>query len=289
MVIRLAGFFLESPVINDAGIKLTKEFEDFREYAYPDPASELYRETVGMKLGWGKRPAREILAALPAEFQSYKATPWTVGFGFTRGVDIDSRMSRYQASTRLIDELEECASSVAGLCQVVPNENQLAAMSDLAFNIGISRFKGSTVLRAHNSGDFAAAARAFSLWNKAGGRVLVGLERRRKAEAVLYLTPVKVEAPVNPVGVVDHPEPEMPQTVDEERPMTASRINQAGTVAGGTAALATVAETAHTLTDIRSSALGLGDWLLPILLLLIAGLCGYIVWQRVLQRRGGWA
>ena len=289
MVIRLAGFFLESPVINDAGIKLTKEFEDFREYAYPDPASELYRETVGMKLGWGKRPAREILASLPAEYSSLKATPWTAGFGFTRNVDENTRMSRYAASTRLIDELNEYASSVAGLCQVVPNENQLAGMTVLAFNIGIAKFKRSTVLRAHNSGDFAAAARAFSLWNKAGGKVLAGLERRRKAEAVLYLTPVKVEAPVNAMGVMEHPEPEMPQTVDEERPMTASRINQAGTVAGGTAALATVAETARTMTDIKSSALGLGDWLLPILLLLVVGMCGYIVWQRVLQRRGGWA
>lgn len=276
-------------MINDAGIKLTKEFEDFREFAYPDPASELYQKAVGMRLGWGKRPAREILASLPAEYSSFKATPWTVGFGFTRGVDIDSRMSRYAASTRLIEELEECASSVAGLCQVVPNENQLAAMSDLAFNIGISRFRGSTVLRAHNAGDFAAASRAFSLWNKAGGKVLAGLERRRKAEAVLYLTPIKTEAPVNPVGLMEHPEPEMPQTIDAERPMTSSRINQASTVAGGTAALATVAETARTVTDIRYSALSLGDWLLPILLLLIVGLCGYIVWQRVLQRRGGWA
>ena len=276
-------------MINDAGIKLAKEFEDFREFAYPDPASELYRETVGMKLGWGRRPAREILAGLPAEYQALQAKPWTVGFGFTRNVDMDTRMSRYAASTRLIDELEEFASAVAGLCSVVPNENQLAAMTDLAYNVGVSAFKRSTVLRAHNGGDFTAAARAFSLWNKAGGKVLAGLERRRKAEAVLYLTPVQVEAPVNAVGVMEHPEPEMPQTVDAERPLTSSRIGQASTIAGGTAALATVAETARTVTEIRQSALGLGDWLLPILLLLVVGLCGYIVWQRILQRRGGWA
>ena len=68
-----------------------------------------------------------------------------------------------------------------------------------------------------------------------------------------------------------------------------SPINRAGVVAGGTAAVATVSETARTLADVKSSTQSLGDWLLPVLLLCVVGLCAYVVWQRVSQRRGGWA
>jgi lysozyme len=81
----------------------------------------------------------------------------------------------------------------------------------------------------------------------------------------------------------------LPQQVDPERPMAASTINRAGVVAGGTAAVATVAETARTVADVKYSAQALGDWLVPILLLAVVGLCGYIVWERVKQRKGGWA
>ena len=50
------------------------------------------------------------------------------------------------------------------------------------------------------------------------------------------------------------------------------------------------AETARTLADVKSSSDALGpEWLLPLLLAVVAGLCGYIVWQRLRQRKGGWA
>lgn len=133
---------------------------------------------------------------------------------------------------------------------------------------------GSSVIKAHNRGDHQAAARAFSLWNKAGGKVWPGLTRRRAAEAALYLSGEPVE---------------MPQAVEPERPMTASTINRAGVVAGGTAAVATVAETARTVADVKYSAQSLGDWLVPVLLLAVVGLCAYIVWERVKVRREGWS
>lgn len=56
----------------------------------------------------------------------------------------------------------------------------------LAYNIGLSALARSTVLRLHRAGDYAGAAKAFAMWNKAGGRVLAGLTRRRAAEAELY-------------------------------------------------------------------------------------------------------
>ncbi|EBY2991617.1 lysozyme, partial [Salmonella enterica subsp. enterica serovar Typhimurium] len=46
----------------------------------------------------------------------------------------------------------------------------------------------STLLRKLNSGDYAGAADEFLRWNKAGGKVLNGLTRRREAERALFLS-----------------------------------------------------------------------------------------------------
>jgi lysozyme len=67
------------------------------------------------------------------------------------------------------------------------NQNQVDALLSLMFNIGEAGFKRSSVLRYHRHRNYAAAANAFLLWNKAGGRVLKGLVNRRKAERELYL------------------------------------------------------------------------------------------------------
>ncbi len=284
-------------VIIQAGIRLVEEYESFREFAYPDPSSELARATRGMRLRWGFRPAREILAALPPEVASLPAKPWTCGIGATKGVTPDTRMSRPEAVARLTEELEEFERGVRDACTRRPNENQLAAMVSLAYNIGLGwtgatkpagakdGFRQSTVLRAHNRGDDQAASRAFGLWNKANGREEPGLTRRRAAEGALYLKPVAGE-----LRNGDAPaDPEMPQSVDAERPMTESSINRAGVVAGGTAAVASVSEVARTVSDVKWSLQSLGDWLLPALLVISVCAAGYIIWERIRQRRGGWA
>lgn len=51
----------------------------------------------------------------------------------------------------------------------------------------------------------------------------------------------------------------------------------------------TVAETARTVADVKYSASALGDWLIPVLLICVIGACGYMIWQRISQRKGGWA
>jgi lysozyme len=206
----------------------------------------------------------------------------TLGYGFTEGVQMGDTITREEADRRLLPILAPYESAVTELCTRQPNQNEFDAMVLLCFNIGVNGFKKSTVLRCHNAGDHQAAARAFALWNKSGGRVYTGLTRRRAEEAALYLMPV-------PDDVSDPVVPEMPQTVDAESRMSQSPINRAGVVAGGTAAVATVSETARTIADVKYSTQSLGDWLVPVLLLCVVGLCGYMVWQRISQRRGGWA
>ena len=61
---------------------------------------------------------------------------------------------------------------------------QFDALVSFHYNTGaIAR---STLLRLHRAGKYGEAAAEFARWNRAGGRILKGLVRRRKAEAALY-------------------------------------------------------------------------------------------------------
>lgn len=150
--------------MNDAGIALVKEFEGFRAKAYKCPADV-----------------------------------WTVGYGLTSaagiGVEVVPGMvvTEAEATEHLRLVLDKFGASIRPKMTAEPNENEWAAMLSLAFNIGPSAFAKSTVLRKFNAGDKAGAADAFLLWNKAGGKVLAGLKRRREAERALFLKPVSVK------------------------------------------------------------------------------------------------
>ena len=228
--------------------------------------------------------------ALLKEFEGFRAKAYipvpgdvpTIGYGFTHGVKMGDVMTRAEADARLIEELRPYEMAVWQACTNEPNQNQFDAMTSLCYNIGTAGFRRSTVLKAHNRGDHQAAARAFGLWNKSGGKVYAGLTRRRAEESALYLTPA-------PDDVSDPITPEMPQRIDPESTMVESPINRAGVVAGGTAAVATVAETARTVADVKYNLQALGDWLVPVLLIVVVALCGFMVWQRIRQRREGWA
>lgn len=111
---------------------------------------------------------------------------WTIGYGST-GPHVKQGMviTEAQAEELFRKDLERFEASVA---RTVPNatQNQFDAMVSLAFNIGVAGFEKSTVARKAAAGDHSGAAAAFALWNKAGGKVLAGLTRRREAEANLY-------------------------------------------------------------------------------------------------------
>jgi lysozyme len=216
----------------------------------------------------------------------------TIGYGFTEGVTMGQHMTKAQADARLVTELRPYEQAVLAACTMEPNQNQFDALCCLCFNIGIAGFRKSTVLKAHNRGDFQSAARAFGLWNKSSGVVYAGLTRRRAAESALYLESVLGEAGE---PMEEHP---MPQTVDAETPLRASPINKASVIAGTTTAVATGAQVVNTFADMGDSVERVGGnvarmWtfseLLPVVLgLMVVALCAYIVWQRWGQRIKGW-
>lgn len=114
------------------------------------------------------------------------AAPWTIGWGAT-GPEIGpgTVWTQAQCDARLTRDLERYAADVAAaICDTPTTQNQFDALVSFHYNTGaIAR---ATLTRKHVAGDHAGAVREFARWNRAGGRVLRGLTRRRAAEAELY-------------------------------------------------------------------------------------------------------
>lgn len=269
-------------------IEKVKKHEAFREFAYPDPASPLARECRkrGYKLRWGFEPAKNIIDKLPEDLRKLHGNPWTCGYGETLGVTYETRWTKDEAHRRLLARLAEFEAGVLQACAVDPNPNQCAALTSFAYNVGLGGLRKSSVLRNHNAGNFQAAARSFGLWNKAAGQVMDGLTARRAEEAALYLKPWQTVA--TPEEVEEFLEP-ISQEVEPERPMSQSNIVRAGSLAGGTAAVATVAETVNAVSSIKYGLDSLGTWLVPLLLMVTVAAVGWAIWERVKQRKEGWA
>lgn len=117
-----------------------------------------------------------------------KAEPWTIGYG-TTGPDItpDTRWTHDQALAALRSETTQKALGVLKLSPTLATEpdRRIAALTSFAYNCGLGNYRISTLRRRVNQGDWPEAAREIVKWNKAAGRVMAGLTRRRVAEAAL--------------------------------------------------------------------------------------------------------
>jgi len=113
----------------------------------------------------------------------------TVGWGHTGpDVRIPMTITEERAEELLDNDLRRFEAGVEALVgNAATDDNQFSALVSLAFNIGLGKLATSTVLRRHKAGNRVGAGNAFLMWNRAGGRVLAGLMRRREAERKLYL------------------------------------------------------------------------------------------------------
>ena len=155
--------------VNAETLALVKEFEGFRSKAYKDP--------VGI---------------------------WTIGYGTTAAAGLGitpvagMTITEREAERLLIVGLNKFGAQIRPKITAPINENEWGAFLSLAYNIGPGAFAKSSALRHFNAGNKAKAADAILLWNKAGGKVLPGLVRRRKAERELFLTAPDAVAPPAP-------------------------------------------------------------------------------------------
>ena len=114
--------------------------------------------------------------------------PWTIGWGST-GQDIKrgTVWNQKQCDDRFNEHVGQFAQGVAkAVGSSATSQHQFDAMVSFAYNVGLGNLQSSTLLKKHKAGDYAGAAAEFGRWNKAAGKVLPGLTRRREAEAQLY-------------------------------------------------------------------------------------------------------
>lgn len=112
---------------------------------------------------------------------------WTIGYGTTRGVKPGMSISEAEAEKFLQQDLVRFEQAIDEAVQVQVNDNQFSALASFTYNVGPGAFRSSTLLRMLNQGDTQGAADQFPRWNRAGGKVLSGLTRRRNAEKSLFL------------------------------------------------------------------------------------------------------
>lgn len=147
--------------VGPRGIALIKQFEgcekkrpDGKIEAYPDPGSG--------------------------------CDPWTIGWGATGpGIARGVVWTQQQCDDRLVSDLVKYAAAVSKAIGSAPTtQNQFDALVSFHYNTGA--IAKATLTKKHIAGDYKGAKAEFAKWNRAGGRVMAGLTRRRAAEAEVY-------------------------------------------------------------------------------------------------------
>lgn len=142
--------------ISEKGMDLIRDFEGLELTAYPDP-------------GTG-------------------GDPWTIGYGHT-GPDVHKglKITNYEAERLLEEDVLKFERGVAKLVKA-PRllQHEFDALVSFSFNVGLEALRNSTLLQKLNAEDYVGAANEFLRWNRAGGKPMAGLTRRRKAEMALF-------------------------------------------------------------------------------------------------------
>jgi GH24 family phage-related lysozyme (muramidase) len=114
---------------------------------------------------------------------------WTISYGLT-GPDIVKGLvlTEEQSSKMFMDRIEKMVFDLKNLIKIDITKNQFIACLSFSWNVGIKAFGDSTLLKLLNAGAYDNAAEQFLRWNKAGGKILSGLTKRRKAERSLFLS-----------------------------------------------------------------------------------------------------
>ena len=111
----------------------------------------------------------------------------TIGYGHTGSDVIEGMKITLDRANELFDE--DVADFVTGVNALakVKTQGQFHALVSFAYNLGLRSLKKSTLLKKLNDGDIVGASNEFQKWNRAGGKEVAGLTRRRLAEYVVFL------------------------------------------------------------------------------------------------------
>ena len=122
------------------------------------------------------------------ELEAYQcaAGVWTIGYGSTKDVKEGDTLTQKEADNLLLHEMQEYEGYIKELVKVPLKQNQFDALVSWVFNHGPANLKASTMLKFLNAGDYHLIPSQIKRWNKASGKVLEGLIRRREAEALMF-------------------------------------------------------------------------------------------------------
>lgn len=148
--------------ISDAGVEFIKRFEGFSKVSYPDP-------------GTGGRP-------------------YTIGYGTTRingrSVELGMTCTEEEAFQWLANDVNDYLHQVEHAIEPVLYQSQVDAIASFVYNVGCGNFLKSTLLKKINACDWQGASLEFLKWNRAAGKVMKGLTKRRTAESEVFMRDV---------------------------------------------------------------------------------------------------
>lgn len=137
----------------------------------------------------------EKAKALIKEFEGLRlnayrcpAGVFTIGYGHTSRVKEGMSITEEEANALLDQDISIAAEQVKSAVKVELNTNQLDALIDFVFNLGIGNLRSSTLLKKLNAEDYSGAAEEFGKWIYSGKTILPGLVRRREIEKQLFLS-----------------------------------------------------------------------------------------------------
>jgi lysozyme len=149
-----------------------------------------------------KKTSAEIAAKIIKKYEGFMPEAYicpggvpTIGYGSTmyengdRVAMDDCKIDRKRGEEILLYFIKEVEQQVKSVLEVKLNNNQLAALVSLTYNIGIGNFGRSTLLAWINSNpSYSEIPSQFRRWKKSGGKVLKGLVARREEEVELWLS-----------------------------------------------------------------------------------------------------
>lgn len=115
----------------------------------------------------------------------------TIGYGhlITASDNFTGAISQDAALALLASDCKIAETGIRKNCTAQLSQPQFNALVSFVFNVGGGAFAGSTLLKQLNAGNYAEVPNQLTRWNKAGGKVLAGLVRRRRDEGLLFSTP----------------------------------------------------------------------------------------------------
>lgn len=122
------------------------------------------------------------------ELKAYRcpANVLTIGYGHTKNVTEDMEITQQEANDMLDEELIEYCEYIDKMVKVSLNQNQFDALVAWIYNLGPTNFRNSTLLTVLNQERYSDVPEQIKRWNKADGKILDGLIKRREAEALLF-------------------------------------------------------------------------------------------------------